>query len=304
MTRSDGITFSDIIRANLSYYSEAIKLLARYPGALSKSLSGVSGIERYIDLKLHEDYRRSPQEVAHVRGFDICLNPKDEYISSYISIAKSYELTTSAIFTSLVRRGSTIFDVGANVGWFTLLAARLSGPTGRVVSFEPEPTNFGLLTKSLELNHFGNVKLLQEAASDFDGKLTLYLTTAANMPGSHSTIRDFGMGSISIDATRLDRVASDLGIDTIQLLKIDVEGAEAKVLLGARSLLDGHKIQNIILEWNPEAWASVPDFIQRIFREFEVYEIGPPKPSPLKEVKADDLPTERPNLYLRLRAHL
>ena len=202
MPQARHISSLDEFRTGLAYYWEATRLLLRYPGGISRIPSGRSEVEEYIDRRLHEEYRESHREVAHVRGFDICLNPKDEYISSYISIAKSYELTTTQIFASLVTRGATVFDVGANVGWFTLLAARLSGPQGQVVSFEPEPTNFGLLSKSVQMNGFENVRLLQQAASDSDGKLELYLTTAVNMPGSHSTVRDFGFGSMTVDQAR------------------------------------------------------------------------------------------------------
>ncbi len=229
------------------------------------------------------------------------MNPRDLYISSYISYAGSYELPTTVLFESLVGNGDVVFDVGANVGWFTLLAAKLVGRTGRVVSFEPEQTNFALLSKSVGMNGLNNVTAFQRCASNFDSEATLHLAAAVNMPGSHSTVRDFGQGSISVPASRLDTISANLGVDRIQVLKIDVEGAEPQVVLGAMSLIETDKIENIVMEWNPEAWANHGELLDKIFNKYDVYEIRPPVLSALKRIRRDKLPTQTPNLYLQLR---
>ena len=106
---------------------------------------------------------------------------------------------------------------------------------------------------------------------------------------------------MTVDVRPLDAVAETLGVDKIQLLKIDVEGAEAKVLRGAKALIDGCKVENMIIEWNPEAWEQASELLDRVFEKFEVYEIRPPRPSPLRRIARNALPTERPNLYLRLK---
>lgn len=296
-----GISLGEELGISWSYYTKAIQLIIRYPASVSKLLAGYSAVQAYIDKRLHEDYMANPVEIKHVRGFDICLNPKDLYISSYIAKASSYELTTTPVFASLLRQGDVVVDVGANVGWFTLLAAKITGKGGRVVSFEPEPTNFSLLSKSICLNGFKNVVALERCALDYDGEVTLHLTTAINMPGSHSTVRDFGQGSITVPVSRLDSTLGTLGINRIRLLKVDAEGSEPQVIAGAMPLIEASKVQNMLLEWNPEAWQERGELLNKVFDSFDVYEIGPPMPSPLKKIERDRLPSNRPNLYLRLR---
>jgi FkbM family methyltransferase len=296
-----GISLRQELGINLAFYTKVLQLIFRYPASASKLLAGYPAVQAYIDKRLHEEYVADPAEIKHVRGFDICLNPRDLYASSYIAKGSSYELTTTLIFASLVRPGDVVFDIGANIGWFTLLAAKMTGPRGRVVAFEPEPMNFSLLSKSIARNGFKNVIALERCASDSDGDATLHLTTAMNMPGSHSTVRDFGQGSITVPASRISSICRDLGVDLIHLLKVDAEGAEPQVIAGAMPLIEASKVQNIILEWNPEAWLNRGEILDKIFSMFDVSEIGPPMPSPLRRIERNRLPSERPNLYLGLR---
>jgi FkbM family methyltransferase len=302
MARSHHISRSDELIITLKVLTKAIGLLVRRPLAIYSYASGASGLEERIDKELHERYRRNPVKIARVRGFHICLNPKDEYISSYIGIGKSYELTTSEVFARLVKKGSVVFDVGANVGWFTLLAAKLTGGEGLVVSLEPEPQNFELLSKSVEMNHFDNVRAMQLCASDNDGQVTLYLATPIGMPGSHSMVRNFDVGSITAKASRLETIARQLGVEEIQLVKIDVEGAEPQVILGAKPLFESSKIKNLIMEWNPEAWVGHDDLLDFLFDRFDVFEISRHGYRPLKRIARGSVPLDKPNLYLSLRS--
>ena len=224
-----------------------------------------------MDKLLQDEYARHPVELRRTHGFDIYLDPSDLGISPSIGILGWYEMRTTELFVRLVRQGSTVIDIGANVGFFTLLAARLTGKGGSVVSFEPEATSFSLLSKSIEKNRFANVKAFQQCVSNQDGLATLHLS-ASQHRGLHSTVRDLGGGKIVVESTKLDTVASKLGLARVDLLKIDAEGAEPQVLEGAEELIAGSKVRNIIMEWeHPEIWAGHAPILEMILSRFDVY---------------------------------
>ena len=137
---------------------------------------------------------------------------------------------------------AVVVDVGANIGWYTLRAARRAK---KVYAFEPEPTNYELLQKAVRANGFSNVELEKLIVGDTDGETDLFLSIDA---GRHSTVRKSGR-KITVKCTTLD---SFLPTQTIDVLKVDVEGAESRVLAGADEGIKGGRIRNIIMELNPE----------------------------------------------------
>jgi FkbM family methyltransferase len=224
-----------------------------------------------LNKLLMDLYARNPVALVHTHGFDIFLDPTDLGISPSIGVLGWYELKTTELFIKLVEGGSTVIDVGANVGFFTLLAAKLAGKEGVVLSFEPDPTSFALLSKSVQRNNFGNVRLFQKCISDVDGEQILYLSVTHHK-GMHSISRNMGGPRINVKSARLDTVVDSLNIGEIDLLKIDVEEAEPEVLDGATRLLSEHRVRNIIMEWeHPEVWARRKDIFDMVFQSFDVY---------------------------------
>lgn len=138
----------------------------------------------------------------------------------------TFESAKQDLFRKLVRPGSVVFDIGANVGLYTLLASRLAGPEGKVVAFEPLPRNLSYLKRHLKLNKAGNVEIVEAAVSNYEGA------------GHLSTNGDPHLGQLSADGlvdvrvTTIDAFMTTAAVEP-ELLKIDVEGAEADVLAGA-----------------------------------------------------------------------
>lgn len=288
----------------LKYVSKTLGILLRHPFTIPRALGGLGA----IDEILQDVYLRDPVTVKHTYGFDIYLNPEDLGISPSIGVLGLYELRTTELFLQLLHRGSTVVDVGANVGFFTLLAAKLVGNEGNIVSFEPEPTSFSLLSESVQRNNFSNVKLVRKCASDTDGEKTLYLSSSAHK-GMHSITRDSGGASVTVPSARLDTELSQLGIDHIDLLKVDVEGAEPEVLKGAHRLLSQGRIENMIVEWeHPKIWSRHEELVRYLLTNFDAYELARSLPFiPVRQLK-EDAPTSSlfrnrfgTNLYLRLR---
>lgn len=141
----------------------------------------------------------------------------------------------------LLRPGMTVFDVGANVGFFAVIAARLVGPTGRVVCFEPVAQNADAIERSAAANGFTHVTVRREALGARDGRGGFLLSDTPGW-GRLDGVGDAPAGAsgrIEVPLRRLDSVLRDEGGPPPELLKIDVEGAEADVLAGASEFLAG-----------------------------------------------------------------
>ena len=139
----------------------------------------------------------------------------------------------------LVRPGDTFFDVGANVGFFTILGARLVGPSGSVVAFEPQPESREALLSNIALNGFSNVLVDPRAISSSSGTAVLDWhnpPTARLVGGSqHRTNR-----SVSVDTTSIDEFLIEHPSLAPEVVKIDVEGHEIAVIRGMRRTLAEH----------------------------------------------------------------
>lgn len=131
-----------------------------------------------------------------------------------------------ARFAAFLHPGDTVWDVGANVGLFTLPAARGVGPTGRVVAFEPFPPNLEHLERHLALNEISNVTLVRAAVAAGPGWLSM------SEGDSPSEFHADPAGRWRIPAIGLDDWRRETGAKPPRLVKIDVEGAEGEVLAG------------------------------------------------------------------------
>ncbi|MCW5942327.1 MAG: FkbM family methyltransferase [Fimbriimonadaceae bacterium] len=151
-----------------------------------------------------------------------------------------------------LRSGDSFFDVGANVGAYTLIAARLVGPTGQVVAFEPGAPTFGALVRNVGMNRIANVVALPMALSDADGLVELRYPS--DLPGetvcSTSEIPEMVSHCLSF---RLDRAIESLGLRCPKLLKIDTDGFEEAVLAGAPCLLANPDLKGVLFEGYPGA---------------------------------------------------
>jgi FkbM family methyltransferase len=127
--------------------------------------------------------------------------------------------------------GDVVFDLGAGIGPETLLFSRLVGPTGRVVSLEAHPLTFQRLVSFCNANGLANVTPLQVAAADVDGELAI--SDDQHLRNS-VLVHD---GGIAVPARRLDSLARDLGIENVDLLKMNIEGAERLALDGLGGLV-------------------------------------------------------------------
>lgn len=142
-----------------------------------------------------------------------------------------YERETRRAFCAAVRKDSTVFDIGAHAGFYTLLASVLTGEHGKVVAFEPCPDNLAYLTKHVSINELTNVKIVPSAVGDVSGRGLLELGPTSS---SH---RVSNRGTIDISVTSVDDFVDTSGLFP-DVMKIDVEGAELRVLDGALATIE------------------------------------------------------------------
>jgi FkbM family methyltransferase len=174
-----------------------------------------------------------------------------------------YEPQVSQVMAALLRRATAsglsatvIIDVGANWGYFTLMAAQLTGRTGRVVAVEPDPRMFALLQRNLSLNGLSQVEAVACAAGADRERRWLhgYADGAENRGVSRirdSASADAGGTTFAVSTAPLDRLLDERNIGVVDLVKIDVEGFEADVLGGMTDGLARQRYRRIVIELHP-----------------------------------------------------
>jgi FkbM family methyltransferase len=145
----------------------------------------------------------------------------------------TYEPRQTRLFREYVTAGATVFDVGAHVGYYTVLSAVLAGGNGRVFSFEPNPANHEFLRRHVALNRLDNVVIENVAVSDSNGTASFAFGTGSG------TGRLSADGAIEVRTVRLDDYCDEHDVAP-GVMKIDVEGAELDVLRGADRIIGAH----------------------------------------------------------------
>ena len=162
----------------------------------------------------------------------------------------SKERLSVRFIDELLEPGMIVFDVGANIGYYTLMFAEHVGREGEVHAFEPTPQLAGRLRLNVEMNAFNQVRVNEFAVADTVGSASLHLS--CEDPEANSLFQqDAGAGRLAVSTTTLDTYASDVGAKRPDVVKIDCEGAEIHVLRGASALLAGEQGPVILLECNP-----------------------------------------------------
>ncbi|RJQ37764.1 FkbM family methyltransferase [Candidatus Microgenomates bacterium] len=153
------------------------------------------------------------------------------------------------LIKKILKKGDTVMDVGAYIdGWYSLMASKLIGSKGKVYTFEPHPDHYNLLEDNVKLNNFTNIEVIKLGVSD---KAGIFGFTSAGIGSSlvgKSLKKNLKKKIIKIKTTTIDKFIQEKKIKNISLIKIDVEGAEMKVLKGAKQLLQQKNSPDLILE--------------------------------------------------------
>jgi FkbM family methyltransferase len=174
-------------------------------------------------------------EIYRIDSGLIYLNVHEQPMMVQMAMG-SYEPAKQAMIRKHLRPGMTFIDVGANMGYFTLQAARIVGDSGRVVSIEPAPQNFLLLQKSIELSGYSNTIALPIALSDRDGSAGLQIL-GRSTEHTLAPLKVTDLPRVVVETRTLDSVVVEQKLSRVDMLKIDVQELEIEVLRGAERTL-------------------------------------------------------------------
>ena len=198
--------------------------------------------------------------LLEVQGHRMYVDGQDVGVAPILVVKGVYEEGVTRIFKNEIKLGAVVLDIGANIGYHTLTAARLVGQDGKVFAFEPEPSNFDLLVRNVKINSYSNVIPVQKALSNKRGRARLFLH------GTYSVVYSLSQNCVSIlsvqddvsisgryvevDVETLDELLKDYE-GKIDFIKIDVQGGEMAVLEGGRNVIEKNKDLKIVTEFWP-----------------------------------------------------
>jgi FkbM family methyltransferase len=212
-----------------------------------KRIPGADSV--YVFLK--RNLRPPGTVLIESHGNKMYADAKDEGVLPLLQSGGIYEEYETELFKGLLEPGKVVVDIGANIGHYTLIAARIVGDSGHVYAFEPDPHNYDLLVKNVGLNGFNNVTAVNMALSNEKGSLTLFLDKY-NL-GAHSLSADnvlMSAGAVEVETATLDSfLAEEAGREKVDILKVDTQGAEGLILEGAQKLLDEDDLIMLMELW-------------------------------------------------------
>ena len=209
--------------------------------------SGLRDRYQFIDQIYKLLNRGLSPSFTEVFGHRIYLDRDD---SMGLSVKGLYEPAETQIVMENVKLGYSVVDIGANIGYFTLLLASLVGPEGQVIAFEPDPESCALLKKNVRENGYKNIKVVKKAVSNTTSEMKLFLDRFNNL--DHRIIESSDARRwVKIDSIRMEDYFPDLS-DSIDFIKMDIQGAEGLALEGMRGVLEKNQKIKILTEFWPE----------------------------------------------------
>lgn len=243
----------------LKIYLKSIKKISKGKG-YGKKYNTIKSFSKKIESSLITDS-------AEVWAGKMFLHPNDAFRLSIYGIHSKIDFE---IFQKYVKKGDNVLDIGANIGYFTLMLAKLVGPTGKVFAFEPDPRNISLLKKNIETNGYQNVVVVPKAVSNVNEKCTLFTsqsTFGQNRIYEPKKTKNQEYIPIESETIFLDNFfMNNKKIENISFVKIDVEGAEKYVLEGMKNILSLNKnikiFSEIDLDFLNDAGSSYTEMIE------------------------------------------
>ena len=225
----------------------SLKIYRRIVKALNKTILTKSKWIMNLNYNLRKKLK--PEFIITKEGHKIFLDEGDGlHLSIYNDFdGESFEMET---VKKIVKEGDIVIDLGANIGVYTLLLAKLVGDKGKVYAFEPSPESFMLLKKNIKENSYKNIIPVQKAVSNKSGKAKLYLTK--NNPGNNHLKNSDPANdkSVEVEVTTLDEYVKDFD-KKINFIKMDVEGFEGYIIQGGMNLFTDQEVK-LTTEVHPE----------------------------------------------------
>lgn len=223
---------------------------------LRSALARVTGM-RYIKRRIYD--------------FEMFLDAQDKGISRTLLLFGKRELDHRYILQSVLEPGMTVFDIGANIGYYVLIESELMGD-GNIIAVEPEPTNIELLKSNLEINGVENVVVISGAVSDRHGVRDFHLADMANLGTFHATgsvVKHLTSEVISVETWTVSEIMQEHGPP--DLIRMDVEGHEVVIMDSMLDdILSGKLTPLILFETHLTRYSAENDMVSTLESFFEV----------------------------------
>ena len=179
---------------------------------------------------------------------------------------KQYEKDSIMRMRKLIQPKETVLDIGAQMGLMTKLFSDLVGLEGKVYSFEPTPSTYRLLQKTISINHLSQVVSVNKAVAEKEGKTNFNIFETEASAGNSLAINTSKLQTkaIEVDLISVDGFVSEKPIDKVEFIKIDTEGAELAVLKGAEKTIQRDR-PNILLALHPKMLNNLGDSLEDVF---------------------------------------
>ena len=230
---------------------------AGHSGRAGSELHGlVAGYLRSLEFSkrgLLTEQATNRLAIVQLEQFAIYVAPDDLDVGIHVQ-TNNYEPDVTALFHRLLRPGMRVLDIGANIGYFSMLSASIVGPGGYVLAVEPNPANVRMLEASRRLNGFDHLTIAQVAAGRTTGLLALHVAQSNGTTSEPSGELDALLAAQTVPSIAIDNLLP--AGQPLDLIKVDVEGAEYNALLGCRGMIALHR-PAIISEFSPDMMPGI-----------------------------------------------
>lgn len=217
---------------------------------------------------------------------------RDSFIGSDLFLYGSWERHLTTLFPAFELAGKAALDVGANIGTYTVRLSDSVGPTGAVIALEPDPQTAEWLRQNVEQNSCTNVTVIQAAAGEEISTASFRRDTVNR--GNHQVVDGSEPHDLTIDVLTIDSLTADLPDGSVGFIKIDVQGFEHGVLLGARGTLERNPDLVLQLELSADEQGGAVEIV-RLIRElgWDGFEVLGDRFTPMHDAAAYDWPDFR-----------
>ena len=194
-------------------------------------------------------YRRGGRASLSVKGNQLALHSHDKGVSIELAVYRVHEPKTTQLLVQALQSGMTVVDIGCNIGYFALLEAKCVGPCGKIIAIEPEPGNARLFQSNLRANRYRNVEFHQVAISNRNGTSALRISDKSNRHSLSSV--PWRTTDLCVPVCTLDSLLSKNPPESVDLVRMDLEGHEVEVLEGMRATIHRYS-PKLLIEIHPD----------------------------------------------------
>jgi FkbM family methyltransferase len=184
-----------------------------------------------------------------IHGTSLGLLPRDGGVSIELAVHRTHEPRATELLADFLKPGMTVIDIGSNLGYYALLESRLVGRSGTVIALEPVPQNAEICKQNIGVNGCSNVVFRQAAIGPYNGRLPLHLSEKSNWHTLHEV--HWSTTDILVPVCTLDSLVSELSLNRVDLVRMDLEGYETVVIDGMRKTLEEYS-PRLLVEVHPQ----------------------------------------------------